>query len=210
MIISSAPQNRAHSHVSLNYSVNKEEENKIDANKNLLTKDGDDNQIRVGNIVGTILRHEKEQFQKLIFRATRGNALAHFKDFDAPIIDYYGKQIYKAVYVVMFPDGVAIKHKLSKICDSFMGQKYEIPTGGLDEKIEEIIGKIKETRKIVNVTKEELRKYLISINALENSDVSALQVTKWYVVKERSLFSALNKLRTGDSLLVGLFWLPNS
>jgi V-type H+-transporting ATPase subunit a len=211
MIISSGRQNLAQtSNTSLNYSVTKEEETKNDNNRALLTQDNMENQISVGTLVGTIRRHEKDQFKRLIFRATRGNALAHFRDFDAPMFDYYGNQIFKTVYVVMFPDGAAIKNKLSKICDSFMGEKYDIPSSDIDDKINEVNQKIKETKNIVNITKKELHKYLVSINSLEGSDVSALQVTKWYVIKERSLFSAMNKLRIGDRLLVGLFWLPNS
>lgn len=91
-----------------------------------------------------------------------------------------------------------------------MGEKYEIPPENIDEKIDEINDKIKETREIVRVTQEELKKYLFSINTLEGSGTSSLKVYEWFLVKERTLYTSLNKLRSGDSLLVGLFWLPDS
>lgn len=82
--------------------------------------------------------------------------------------------------------------------------------GDIDEKIEEIDVKIKETRDIVKVTQEELKKYLISINRLDDTEVSAIKVYQWFLVKEKSLYTSLNKLKSGDRLLVGLFWLPDS
>ena len=167
-------------------------------------------QIKVANIVGTILTSEKDRFKKLLFRATRGNALAHFTDFEKPIVDFYGNRIQKSVYVVLFPHGESVRNKIDRICDSFLGEKYDIPIGNLDEKIDEVNAKIKETKQIVEVTRQEVRKYLISINLLDNSEVSAIQVYKWFITKEKSLYTCLNKLKSGEKLLVGLFWLPDS
>jgi V-type H+-transporting ATPase subunit a len=51
---------------------------------------------------------------------------------------------------------------------------------------------------------------LITINSLEDSDVSALKIFKWFIVKEKSLYATLNLLKSGKTLLIGLFWLPDS
>ena len=166
--------------------------------------------IKVSNIIGTIDMIEKERFKKLVFRATRGNALTHFKDFEKPVVDYFGNSVMKTVYVVMFPEGEAIREKLTRLWDSFLGEKYEIPTGSIDDKIVEIKGKIAETKQIITVTKEEIRKYLTSINAFEESKVSSIQIYKWFIRKEKWLYSTLNKFKNGNRLLIGLFWLPNS
>lgn len=48
--------------------------------------------IAVGHIAGTINKDEEFRFKKLIFRATRGNALTYFDDFQQPIKDYYGNE----------------------------------------------------------------------------------------------------------------------
>lgn len=60
------------------------------------------NEVRVGHIAGTIGQDEQMRFKKLIFRATRGNALTYFQDLKNPIEDYYGKKHEKTVYVVVF------------------------------------------------------------------------------------------------------------
>lgn len=206
IMTSNQPLPKQIARTSLNASFREEDKEESETKEALL----DNAPIRVSSIIGTIQMNEKERFKKLVFRATRGNALCHFKDFEKPIIDYYGNEIHKTVYVVMFPDGEAIKEKISKLCDSFLGEKYDIPPGDIDDKISEVERKIRETKNIVQVTKEELKKYLVSINTLEDTDVSALKVYKWFIIKEKSLYVSLNKLRSGDKLLVGLFWLPNS
>jgi V-type H+-transporting ATPase subunit a len=74
-----------------------------------------DNVIKVSSIIGTIDMTEKERFKKLVFRATRGNAFTHFKDFDKPVVDYFGNSVLKSVYVVMFSEGEAIRDKLTRL-----------------------------------------------------------------------------------------------
>lgn len=103
-----------------------------------------------------------------------------------------------------------MRDKLNKICDSFTGSRYDIPEGGIEQQIEMIDQKIDETKKLVNVTEEEIAKYLYSVNTLEDSDLSAIQLYKWFVTKEITLYTALNNLKSGESLLIGLFWAPKT
>lgn len=42
------------------------------------------------NVSGTINTDEVMRFRKLVFRATRGNALVFFADIKKPIVDFYG------------------------------------------------------------------------------------------------------------------------
>lgn len=188
-------------------SLNNEEEKAPGAGDRLLPRtDG----ISVGHIAGTINMDEELRFKKLIFRSTRGNALCYFDDFKAPIKDYYGNTTQKSVYVVIFQEGGAVREKIIRICDSFLGERFDLPYGGVQDKINEINSKINDTRNIMATTNEELRKYLVSINRVENTDASALIIYKWFVIREKALYENLNKLKMGDSLLVGLFWCPVS
>jgi hypothetical protein len=102
-----------HMNPSVNYSIHSEDnEEEKETSAHLLENLSG---IKVSSLVGTIELNEKERFKKLIFRATRGNALAYFRDFIKPMYDYYGNKVFKTVYVVMFPDGEAIREKLSKL-----------------------------------------------------------------------------------------------
>jgi V-type H+-transporting ATPase subunit a len=50
---------------------------------------GDD--VRVAYMAGTIFKAEQLRFKKMIFRATRGNALCDFEDLKMELKDYSGK-----------------------------------------------------------------------------------------------------------------------
>lgn len=56
----------------------------------------------------------------------------------------------------------------------------------------------------------ETRKYLLMANDMENEDSAAMLVYEWYVVRERSIYLTLNRLRKGDKLFFGLYWIPNT
>lgn len=163
---------------------------------------------RFVNISGTINTDEVMRFRKLVFRATRGNALVYFSDIKKPIEDFYGVQYQKTVYCVLFQDSGTLRDKVTKICDSFLGQRFDVPNGGVEAKINEITQKIKETISVMRITKEEVRKYLVSVNTIEESDLSSCIVLKWFINKEKVLYQTLNKLKFGENMLVGLFWTP--
>lgn len=41
--------------------------------------------------------------------------------------DDYGQKVLRSVYIIVFWDGSVIREKLQKICDSFDGERYELP-----------------------------------------------------------------------------------
>ena len=72
------------------------------------------------------------RFKKIIFRATRGKALTYLRDLEEQgFQDYSGKseKRLRSVYVIVFSDGPHIRDRLTKICDSFLGNTFEIPSG---------------------------------------------------------------------------------
>ena len=60
----------------------------------------------------------------------------------------------------------------------------------------------------MKLTRDEVRKYLISVNTIEGSNLSATIILKLFIQKERNIYTTLNKLKYGDKMLVGLFWTP--
>lgn len=156
------------------------------------------------------MKEEQERFNRLIFRVTRGNAMVCFKEFTKPIVDYFGKETLKTVYIIVFQEGEFIRDRINRICDSFMGNRYEIPSSGFTDKLHDLESKIRDAKKILTNTREETRKFLVMTNEMENEESSAMLVYEWYVIKEKSIFVTLNKLRRGDRLFFGLYWIPNS
>jgi V-type H+-transporting ATPase subunit a len=147
------------------------------------------------SICGTIKYGEKEVFRRILFRATRGNSLLYLHDINFPILDFDGNETWISVYVIIFPQGPALKEKIIKMCDSFLSNRFDIPHENYIEKVEAITQRIQETKILVNTTEEEVTKYLFHINSLEDSTLSAIQVYKWFIVKELCLYDALNRLK---------------
>jgi len=76
--------------------------------------------ISITFVAGTIKDGEQDRMKKLLFRVTRGKALTHFYPFEQD-----GQM--KATYMVVYQDGQIIRERVLKICESFMGQRFEVP-----------------------------------------------------------------------------------
>lgn len=90
-----------------------------------------------------------------------------------------------------------------------MGTRFEIPQAGFTEKLQELEKKIRDGKKILTNTREETRKFLEMTNDMENEEASAMLIYEWYVVKEKAIYTTLDKCRKGDRLFFGLYWIPN-
>jgi hypothetical protein len=88
---------------------------------------------------GTIKHEETERMKKMLFRSTRGLALTHFKL-------YSQNEVEKAAYLVVFSGSGGNYDRVKKICDSFMGQRFDIPDmNQLDNKRMDVENNIKKS-----------------------------------------------------------------
>ena len=160
----------------------------------------------ITHIAGTIEVDEKARLKKLLFRATRGKALTFFKDYEFNTGEINGLRT-KTVYIVVFQDGRQLREKIVRICDSFMGQRFDLPNmSQIEHKIAEVKRNIQESKTLTETSKKYLRTYLTQINQIsageENNNmihenVSSLEVYKWFVSKEKNLYNALNNMKQG-------------
>ena len=114
-----------------------------------------------------------------------------------------------------------IKDKVVRICDSFMGQRFDLPEPDqIPAKIQEIERNIIESKALTKKSEIQLKNYLIQINQLPNVDsnkvnnggensTSILEVYKWFVAKEKAIYSSLNLLRQANGMYIGYFWSPS-
>ena len=153
------------------------------------------NGISIGHIAGTIHVDEVDRMKRMIFRATRGKALSYFKEIKTPTIDFTGRKIHKAVFVVLFQEGDYMRKRITSAADSFLGQKFEIPTSGIAKKIEEIHRNLDNTKEVKRVTSLQMKKYLNAINHKYETFVSTVEMNKWLILKEQSIYNNLNKMK---------------
>lgn len=86
----------------------------------------DNENVFISHIAGTIEVDEKDRLKKLLFRATRGKALTFYEDFEVSS-STAAKPKCKSVYIVLFQEGRQLREKIIRICDSFMGQRFDLP-----------------------------------------------------------------------------------
>lgn len=157
-------------------------------------------------VSGTILEKEKERMKRMLFRATRGMALTHFNDFEQ-----HGEL--KSAYLVMFSGVGRFTERIQKICDTFMGQRFEIPNlATLDAVMEENANEIRKSEEIFKMSTSMLQSYLYDMNTATKSDqeseVSTLEIYKWFVAKEKSIYNAINYMNQRQSTYIGFIWAP--
>jgi hypothetical protein len=125
--------------------------------------------IMIAHVAGTIEIDERPRLKKLLFRATRGKALTYFKEFNLPRMRIAGEWVekQKAVYIVVFQEGRQIREKITRICDSFMGQRFDLPPlAGIPPKIQEVKMSIAESKSLTEHSKKQLKNYLLQINQI--------------------------------------------
>jgi F0F1-type ATP synthase membrane subunit b/b' len=65
----------------------------------------------------------------------------------------------------VFQDGRQLREKIVRICDSFMGQRFDLPHLGLiDNRIGEVKKNIQESKNLTETSKKYLKTYLNQIN----------------------------------------------
>ena len=110
------------------------------------------------------------RFKKMVYRATRGKALTYFQDLnDQELKDYTGSKdlMLRAVFVVIFQEGLHIRNKLLRIVESFSGKNFDIPLGGdvnaIKNSMMELSKRIMDSGSLIDTTRKRLREYLKDI-----------------------------------------------
>lgn len=88
----------------------------------------EDKSINIQHIAGVVDTYEVARLKRLIFRSTKGKSymfIQDFKDEDDELET--SPKSKRSVYIIVFWDGNHIRDKIQKICDSFSGQRYDIP-----------------------------------------------------------------------------------
>lgn len=123
--------------------------------------DVDDGNVTMGRIVGTCMNTDLLRLKRLLFRATRGNALVLTKS-EGDIETFDKKRIPKSVFIVMFQEGEGLRRKIDTVTNNFTKHNYHLPNKGLNKKLDKLNTKIEETRQMIVMTVVGIEKYLSS------------------------------------------------
>merc|ERR1719195_664469 len=83
--------------------------------------------LQLGFVAGVILRERLPAFEKMLWRACRGNVFLRVAEIEDPLEDpHTGDQVFKSVFVTFF-QGEQLKSRVKKICEGFRATLYPCP-----------------------------------------------------------------------------------
>ncbi|KAJ0818630.1 putative V-type ATPase, V0 complex, 116kDa subunit family [Helianthus annuus] len=164
-------------------------------------------QVKLGYVSGLVPRDKSTAFERILFRATRGNVFLKQDSIEEPVIDHVsGQKVEKNVFIV-FHSGERAKSKVLKICDAFGANRYPFTDdiGKQHQMIIEVAGKLSELKTTIDVGQHHWSSVVQAI-----SD----QYEQWknMVKKEKSIYHTLNMLSydVTKKCLVAEGWCPVS
>jgi len=167
-----------------------------DGRTQTLLGDGDvgrDLDMRFSSITGVVSTEEKSRFERMIFRATRGNCFVRFAPIKQPITDpRTGELVEKSVFIVFYKS-VSIETKLKKICDAFMAHRYSLPdmddAPAIDRMLTENAQELVDSRTVL-LKNQDTRYRLCEVLAQQTERWT------WITVREKAIYHSLNMFKS--------------
>ncbi|KAL9252910.1 V-type proton ATPase subunit a3-like protein [Drosera capensis] len=161
--------------------------------------------VQLGFFTGLVPREKSMTFERILFRATRGNVFVRQVAVENPVIDpASGEKVEKNVFVVFY-SGDRAKNKILKICEAFGANRYPFSEdiGKQIEMLKEVSGRIEELKTTIDTGLALREKLLHTI---------ADQYEQWNVLvkKEKAVYHTLNMLSIDvtKKCLVAEGWSP--
>uniref|UniRef100_A0A5B6ZEA0 V-type proton ATPase subunit a n=1 Tax=Davidia involucrata TaxID=16924 RepID=A0A5B6ZEA0_DAVIN len=162
-------------------------------------------QVKLGYVSGLVPREKAMAFERILFRATRGNVFLRQAVVEDPVVDpASGEKVEKNVFVVFY-SGERAKNKILKICDAFSANRYPF-TDDLAKQyqmITEVSGKLSELKTTIDVGQLHRGNLLQTIG-------QQFECWNLLVKKEKSIYHTLNMLSIDVTrkCLVAEGWCP--
>ncbi|XP_039144853.1 V-type proton ATPase subunit a1 [Dioscorea cayenensis subsp. rotundata] len=156
-------------------------------------------------ISGIICKSKSLRFERMLFRATRGNMFFNQAPAGEQVMDpISGEMVEKMVFVVFF-SGEQARNKILKICEAFGANCYPVPDDVTKQRqiTREVSSRLSELEATLDAGIRHRNKALASI---------APQIWKWTLIvkKEKAVYDTLNMLNfdVTKKCLVGEGWCP--
>jgi V-type H+-transporting ATPase subunit a len=160
--------------------------------ENLLGEGGRDMDMRFSSISGVVPSEEKARFERMIFRATRGNCFIRFASIKQPITDpSSGELVEKSVFIIFYKSA-SIETKLKKICDAFQAHRYSLPdmddAPAVDRMLTENAQELVDSRTVL--LKNQDTRFRLCQMLSKNTEKWT-----WIVLREKAIYHSLNMFK---------------
>lgn len=163
--------------------------------------------VRLGSISGLVPREKSMAFERILFRATRGNVFLKQAVVNDPVVDpVSGEKVEKNVFIIFY-SGERAKNKILKICEAFGANRYPFTDdlGKQFQMITEVSGKLSELKSTIDAG-------LFHRSSLLQTIGHQYEQWNFLVKKEKSIYHTLNMLSVDVTkvCLVAEGWCPVS
>ncbi|CAK9142062.1 unnamed protein product [Ilex paraguariensis] len=162
-------------------------------------------QVKLGFIAGLVPRQKSMAFERIIFRATRGNVFLNQVAVEDAVIDpVSGEKVEKNVFVIFF-SGDRAKNKILKICEAFGANRYPFPEdlSKLSQVITEVSARLSELKTTIDAGLLQRHHLLQTISE---------HYERWNILvrREKAIYHTLNMLSIDvtKKCLVAEGWSP--
>ncbi|XP_018473503.1 V-type proton ATPase subunit a1-like isoform X2 [Raphanus sativus] len=163
------------------------------------------NQSGLRFISGIINKDKLLRFERMLFRATRGNMLFNQTPSDEEIMDPSTSEMVEKIVFVVFFSGEQARTKILKICEAFGANCYSVPEDTTKQRqlTREVLSRLSDLEATLDAG---TRHWNNALNAVGYS------LTKWVttVRREKAVYDTLNMLNfdVTKKCLVGEGWCP--
>ncbi|KAG5882900.1 hypothetical protein JTB14_020168 [Gonioctena quinquepunctata] len=156
-------------------------------------------------VAGVILRERIPAFERMLWRACRGNVFLRQAEIETPLEDpSTGDQVNKSVFIIFF-QGDQLKTRVKKICEGFRATLYPCPEAPADrrEMAMGVMTRIEDLNTVLGQTQDHRHRVLVA---------AAKNIKNWFVKvrKIKAIYHTLNlfNLDVTQKCLIAECWVP--
>ncbi|XP_076652350.1 V-type ATPase subunit a family protein Vha100-1 isoform X4 [Halictus rubicundus] len=156
-------------------------------------------------VAGVILRERIPAFERMLWRACRGNVFLRQAEIETPLEDpSTGDQVFKSVFIIFF-QGDQLKTRVKKICEGFRATLYPCPETSADrrEMSMGVMTRIEDLNTVLGQTQDHRHRVLVA---------AAKNIKNWFVKvrKIKAIYHTLNlfNLDVTQKCLIAECWVP--
>ncbi|XP_023311452.1 V-type proton ATPase 116 kDa subunit a isoform X2 [Anoplophora glabripennis] len=161
--------------------------------------------LKLGFVAGVILRERIPAFERMLWRACRGNVFLRQAEIETPLEDpSTSDQVYKSVFIIFF-QGDQLKTRVKKICEGFRATLYPCPEAPADrrEMAMGVMTRIEDLNTVLGQTQDHRHRVLVA---------AAKNIKNWFVKvrKIKAIYHTLNlfNLDVTQKCLIAECWVP--
>lgn len=161
--------------------------------------------VQLGFVAGVILRERIPAFERMLWRACRGNVFLRQAEIETPLEDpTTGDKVYKSVFIIFF-QGDQLKTRVKKICEGFRATLYPCPEAPTDrrEMAMGVMTRIEDLNTVLGQTQDHRHRVLVA---------AAKNLKNWFIKvrKIKAIYHTLNlfNLDVTQKCLIAECWVP--